>query len=169
MGEGLTVPLQFQLIETEQLPFYLARPTPETPQGNVVRASIEFDPYGRRTAYYFYKQHPGERIFFPTDLELMRVPAAEVMHLFRSLRPGQFRGVPWMANALVRLWELDQYDDAELLRKKFAAMMMGFITRPESGRPVLPERHTAGGHRRRRRGRIRASRASRSRNSKRAP
>ena len=43
----------------------------------------------------------------------MRVPAAEVMHLFRSLRPGQLRGVPWMANAFVRLWELDQYDDAE--------------------------------------------------------
>ena len=62
------------------MPFYLARPTPNTPQGNVVRASIEFDPSGRRTAYYFYKQHPGERIFFPTDLELMRVPAAEVMH-----------------------------------------------------------------------------------------
>src|ERR1035437_7001551 len=136
--EGLSVPLQFQLIEAEQLPFYLARPTPNTPQGNVVRASIEFDPSGRRTAYYFYKQHPGERIFFPTDLELMRVPAAEVMHLFRSLRPGQLRGVPWMANALVRLWELDQYDDAELLRKKFAAMMMGFITRQNPDDAFFP-------------------------------
>ena len=58
----------------------------------------------------------------------MRVPAAEVMHLLRSLRPGQLRGVPWMANAPVRLWELDRYDDAELPRKKFAAMV-GFITR----------------------------------------
>jgi lambda family phage portal protein len=138
LREGLSVPLQFQLIEAEQLPFYLARPTPNTPQGNVVRASIEFDPSGRRTAYYFYKQHPGERIFFPTDLELMRVPAAEVMHLFRSLRPGQLRGVPWMANALVRLWELDQYDDAELLRKKFAAMMMGFITRQNPDDAFFP-------------------------------
>jgi len=138
LREGLSVPLQFQLLEAEQLPFYLARPTPNTPQGNVVRASIEFDPSGRRTAYYFYKQHPGERIFFPTDLELMRVPAAEVMHLFRSLRPGQLRGIPWMANALVRLWELDQYDDAELLRKKFAAMMMGFITRQNPDDAFFP-------------------------------
>ena len=68
----------------------------------------------------------------------MRVPAAEVMHLFRSLRPGQLRGVPWMANALVRLWELDQYDDAELLRKKFAAMMMGFITRQNPDDAFFP-------------------------------
>lgn len=138
LREGLSVPLQFQLLEAEQLPFYLARPTPDTPQGNVVRASIEFDPSGRRTAYYFYKEHPGERIFFPTGMDLMRVPAAEVMHLFRALRPGQLRGVPWMANALVRLWELDQYDDAELLRKKFAAMMMGFITRQNPDDAFFP-------------------------------
>lgn len=136
--DGLAVPLQLQLIETEQLPFYLARPTPETPSGNVVRASIEFNPKGRRTAYYFYKQHPGERLFYATDQALMRVPAEEIMHLFRPLRPGQLRGIPWMANALVRLWELDQYDDAELLRKKFAAMMMAFIVRTNPDDPFLP-------------------------------
>jgi capsid protein len=68
----------------------------------------------------------------------MRVPDAEVMHLFRSLRPGQLRGVPWMANALLRLLELDQYDDAELLRKKFAAMMMGFITRQNPDDAFFP-------------------------------
>ena len=146
---GLTIPMQVQLIETEQLPFYLARPTPETPKGNVVRASIEFDPDGRRTAYYFYKEHPGERLFFPDYLDLQRVPAEDVMHLFRPLRPGQLRGVPWLANALVRLWELDQYDDAELLRKKFAAMMMAFIVRTNPDDPFLPnaqdEQTTASG------------------------
>lgn len=136
--DGLAIPLQIQLIETEQLPFYLARPTPETPAGNVVRASIEFDPKGRRTAYYFFKEHPGERLFFPNYLDLMRVPAEEIMHLFRPLRPGQLRGIPWMASALVRLWELDQYDDAELLRKKFAAMMMAFIVRTNPDDPFLP-------------------------------
>lgn len=53
MSDGLTVPLQFQLMEAEQLPFYLARPTPDTPEGNVVRASIEFDPQGRRVPSAF--------------------------------------------------------------------------------------------------------------------
>jgi capsid protein len=59
---------------------------------------------------------PGEdvRFNFRNYLDLMRVPSDDVMHLFRPLRPGQLRGVPWLANALVRLWELDQYDDAEL-------------------------------------------------------
>jgi capsid protein len=31
---------------------------------------------------------------------------------------------------MVRLWLLDQYDDAELDRKKVAAMFAGFVTRP---------------------------------------
>lgn len=43
--------------------------------------------------------------------------------------PGQIRGEPWLSRALVKLNELDQYDDAELVRKKTAAMFAGFITR----------------------------------------
>lgn len=150
MRDGLTVPLQLQLIEAEQLPYYVSRPTPETPAGHTVKCSIEFDSAGRRAAYYFYREHPGERIFAPNYLELMRVPASEVMHLFRPLRPGQLRGVPWLATALVRLWELDQYDDAELLRKKFAAMMMAFIVRTNPEDPFFPgsspgEKNESGG------------------------
>jgi len=45
------------------------------------------------------------------------------------LRPGQIRGEPWLSRALVKLNELDQYDDAELVRKKTAAMFAGFVTR----------------------------------------
>ena len=62
-------------------------------------------------------------------METVRVPASEIMHLFRPLRPGQIRGEPWLARALVKLNELDQYDDAELVRKKTAAMFAGFVTR----------------------------------------
>jgi lambda family phage portal protein len=62
-------------------------------------------------------------------LDTVRVDASEVIHLFRPLRPGQIRGEPWLTRALVKLNELDQYDDAELVRKKTAAMFAGFITR----------------------------------------
>jgi lambda family phage portal protein len=66
---------------------------------------------------------------FIGGLDTVRVPASEIVHLFRPLRPGQIRGEPWLARALVKLNELDQYDDAELVRKKTAAMFAGFITR----------------------------------------
>ena len=59
----------------------------------------------------------------------MRVQA----DLFRSLQPGLLRGLSWPASAVVRLWELDRYIQAELPRKKFAAMIMGFTTRRRLG------------------------------------
>jgi hypothetical protein len=33
----------------------------------------------------------------------MRVPAEEVMHLFRKIRPGQLRRIPWLARTRITL------------------------------------------------------------------
>jgi capsid protein len=37
------------------------------------------------------------------------------LHLFERLRPGQVRGVPWFASVILKLRDLDDYDDAELI------------------------------------------------------
>ncbi|WP_240127017.1 phage portal protein [Thermomonas alba] len=128
--DGLPVGLQLQVLEPEHLPTTLHR---DLPSGNVIRAGIEFDRLGRRVAYHLTRSHPGDGSLAPMSgtggMETVRVPADEVVHLFRPLRPGQIRGEPWLARALVKLHELDQYDDAELVRKKTAAMFAGFITR----------------------------------------
>ena len=136
--DGLPVGLQLQLLEPEHLPTTLNQ---ELPSGNVIRAGIEFDRLGRRAAYHLYRSHPGDGALSSPlapmsgtggwfgGLDTVRVPASEIVHLFRPLRPGQIRGEPWLARALVKLNELDQYDDAELVRKKTAAMFAGFITR----------------------------------------
>jgi lambda family phage portal protein len=71
--------------------------------------------------------------------ELVRVPADSVLHLFRPLRPGQLRGQPWLTQVLVKLYELDQYDDAELVRKKTAAMFAGFVTKNAPEDQILGE------------------------------
>ena len=99
-------------------------------------AGIEFDRLGRRVAYHLYRSHPNDGLLAPMSssaggggMDTVRVDASEVIHLFRPLRPGQIRGEPWLTRALVKLNELDQYDDAELVRKKTAAMFAGFITR----------------------------------------
>ena len=132
--DGLPVALQLQLLEPEHLPISLNK---DLPSGHVIRAGIEFDKLGRRVAYHLYRLHPGDGTLAPmsgsgnlnTQIDTVRVKAEEVIHLFRPLRPGQIRGEPWLARALVKLNELDQYDDAELVRKKTAAMFAGFITR----------------------------------------
>lgn len=128
--DRLTVGLQIQVLEPEHLPLTMNR---ELASGNVVRAGIEFDRLGRRVAYHLYRSHPGDGALAPMSgtggMDTVRIVASEVVHLFRPLRPGQIRGEPWLARALVKLNELDQYDDAELVRKKTAAMFAGFVTR----------------------------------------
>jgi len=125
--DGLRVPLQCQLLQSEMLPF---DKTETAPNGNVIRCGIEFDKIGRRVAYHFRRRHPGDSTDRGDVLpETVRVPAADVLHIYRPLDAGQIRGLPHVAPAMVRLFLLDQYDDAELDRKKTAAMFAGFITK----------------------------------------
>jgi lambda family phage portal protein len=124
--DGLTVPFQIQLLESEFCPYELNM---IADSGNTIRSGIEFDKIGRRVAYWFWKSHPGEWALIPAQLGYTRVPAEEVVHLFEPLRPGQIRGVSWLAAAIVRAFTIDQYEDAELERKKTAALFAGFITK----------------------------------------
>lgn len=127
--DGFLVPIQIQLLESDMCPYGENR---MAPNGNFIMNGIELDYLGRRAAYWFYPVHPGD---MPIEvgvntMQPVRVPATEVLHIFRCTRPGQMRGVPLITPALVRLFFLDQYDDAELERKRIAAMFAGFITTP---------------------------------------
>ena len=113
--------------------------TPRLPSGNLVRGGIEFDRLGRRVAYHLTRAHPGDPAMRPRDHDLVRVPADRIAHLFRPLRPGQIRGEPWLARALVRLDELDQYDDAALVKAKVAALFTGFVVSPDPEDAVMGE------------------------------
>ncbi len=124
-GDGLAVPLQLQCLPSEMLP--IGR-TEALGGGRAIRQGIEFDAVGRRVAYHFHRRHPGD----PTEPglagETVRVPAEDVLHIVDPVESGQLRGVSRFAPAIVKLFLLDQYDDAELDRKKVAAMYAMFIT-----------------------------------------
>ena len=131
-----TVPLKLQVIESEHLDSskdYLL------PNGNVIKSGIEFNKAGKRVAYYLYKKHPSEAF-----CESTRFPANEILHIYRPLRPGQIRGEPWLSNVLLKLHELDQYEDAELVRKKTAAMFAGFVTRLDPDAEIFSKDETSG-------------------------
>ncbi len=130
--DGLLVPMQLQLLQSEMLPF---EKTETAPNGNRIRCGIEFNRIGRRVAYHFRRRHPGDStdrggpVMVAVIPETTRVPAEDVLHIYRPIDAGQIRGLPHVAPAMVRLFLLDQYDDAELDRKKTAAMFAGFITK----------------------------------------
>lgn len=121
--DGLSVPLQAQVIEPELCPHDWNE---IRPNGNRVRAGVEFDRIGRRVAYHFWEQRPGDLEEWDRS-RLRRIPAASVVHLFDPLRAGQIRGVPHLTQALIRLYELDKYDDATLLRQQIGNLFAGFL------------------------------------------
>lgn len=124
------VPLIVELLDREQVP--LDRFTDLT-AGTRVRAGIEFAESGRRVAYHALRQRPGDP-FAPlvgNALETVRIPAADFVHLFQPLAAGQLRGISWLAPVLLRIAELDQFEDAALVKAKVAALFTGFIRDPD--------------------------------------
>jgi len=134
-SDGLSVPLQLQMLPAEMLPLHQ---TGVAGNGNAFRQGIEFDRVGRRVAYHFLRRHPGDSTDLGLAGEMVRVPASEVIHVIDPVEAGQLRGVSKLAPAIVKLFLLDQYDDAELDRKKVAAMYAMFVTSPAPENPLLP-------------------------------
>ena len=132
--KNATVPLKLQVLEAEHLD---SSKDYTLPNGNVIKTGIEFDKSGKRVAYYLYREHPGDSC---GGRESVRIPAHEILHIFKQTRPGQIRGEPWLSNVLLKLHELDQYEDAELVRKKTAAMFAGFVTRIDPDNEMFENR-----------------------------
>lgn len=130
MNNDLAVPFQLQVLEGDHLP---ENKNETLSNGNTIRMGIEFNRQGRRVAYHLYKEHPGETFGFNQSIGTVRVLAKNICHIFKQTRPGQIRGASWLAPVLVKLHDYDQYDDAELVRKKGAAMFGGYITEPAGG------------------------------------
>ena len=135
LSDGLSVPLQ--LLQAEMLP--LAK-TGTTPNGNAVRCGIEFDAIGRRVAYWFLRKHPGDATDTSVAAEqYTRVPADAVLHIRKPIEAGQLRGLPWITPTLVRLFQMDQYMDAQVERQKTAALFVGFVTVASPDEALLGE------------------------------
>ena len=125
-GSTTRTPLKLQLLEPD---FIDTMKMGTTAGGGWIDRGIEYDSEGRRVAFWLLPAHPGDvaswRAFSMTS---DRVPANELVYLFDKLRPGQDRGMPVLAPAIMTLNNLRGYFEAELVRKRIAACMVGFIT-----------------------------------------
>lgn len=139
LTDGLAVPLQIQVLPPEFVPLHGFGASPRP--GNTINQGIEFDPVGRRVAYWFYKQHPFDltAIGAMPDLIPVRVPADDVIHIYKRDEPGQIRGVPWLSSVIIRARDMLELEDAELVRHKTAAMFVAFVTRNADGDSPLPD------------------------------
>ena len=123
------MPLQLHVLEGDFLD--IAR-TMSVANGHIIQG-VQFNMIGQREAYWLYNYHPGGVYMLNPRGGILSqpVPASEVMHQYCILRPGQVRGVPWLAPVMLALRDLDDYRDAERMRKKTEACLAGIVVRPE--------------------------------------
>jgi lambda family phage portal protein len=127
---GGKIPFALEIIEADLLD---ERMNVQAKSGNEIRMGIERDEWGRPVAYHFRGKHPGDYPFGTATAEknAYRIPASEIIHLYKQERPGQSRGVPWFASSILRLHHLNGYTEAEVIAARAEACRMGFITSPE--------------------------------------
>lgn len=126
------VPMALQVLEPDYIDQSRDGRSPDRP-GNFIRYGIEYESSGRKAGYWLYPQHPGEGARAQINslgLTSSFVPAEDALHLFRKNRAGQSRGVTDFAPVMLRMRNLDDYDDAEVMRKKVEACLAVFVTTP---------------------------------------
>ncbi len=125
-GDGLPVPMQIQLLESDFLDDTKSGPLPN---GNTAVSGIEFNRIGQRQSYWLYKEHPGNNFLSTLSgaYQSSPVSAKDIAHLYEKQRT-QARGATWFAPIVRRLRDIDDYDFAEGIRKKIEASTVAFVT-----------------------------------------
>ncbi|MEW5422663.1 phage portal protein [Amorphus sp. 3PC139-8] len=101
---------------------------------------VEFNADGERVAYWLFDHHPGEVVSrSATRWQSRRVDATRVDHVFDVLRPGQARGIPWLAPVALKMRDIAEYEDAELIRKKIEACFTAFVKKIDEGAGTIAQ------------------------------
>lgn len=123
------IPLALELIEAD----LVDEDYNETlSNGNKIIMGVEIDPWKRPVAYHVKKKHSDENLHYHSDQnERTRVSADDMIPLFRVERWPQTRGVPLLVSSIMRLRNVGKMEEAELIRARAAASVMGFIVSDE--------------------------------------
>lgn len=123
-SDGFDVPIQLQLLEADMLDATINR---DLNDGGKIVQGIEFNQIGQRRSYWLYAQHPGDSVISSKmRLNSQPIPAVDVLHLYEKQRL-QVRGVPWGTPVMRTLRDLDDWTQAELVRKKTEACVVGIV------------------------------------------
>lgn len=126
-SDGLAIPLQLQVLEADFLD--TMKDGIKGPSGGNIVQGVEFDQLGKRVAYWLFQEHPGSGR--GASLVSQRVLAENVIHMRKIERPGQVRGPTWFAPIILGLKDLDEYEDATLMKQKLGALFSAFVTDTE--------------------------------------
>lgn len=113
------IPMALHAIEADQLAMSPVKPVPKT---HNFSNGVEYDKFGK-PLYYHIQDHPGDTQFQLKQISEQgrRIPAAEIIHVYDKLRPGQSIGQPILVASLQRLVQEEELIEAELESSKLGA------------------------------------------------
>jgi lambda family phage portal protein len=113
---------------------------------------IRKNEYGEPTEYHILKQHPGNIYVSEREWQIVQAYGAKtglknVLHLFKMLRPGQSRGIPYLTPVVETIKQIDKYVESEVMAAVIAGMFTVFV-KSEMGEdglaPMEPTAETGG-------------------------
>lgn len=125
---GASARLALQLIEADRI----CNPN-RTADSATLIDGVEIDAgTGEAIAYQVARNHPGDYLTAGNQWDRIAARGSStgrrnVLHLFKPLRPGQIRGVPWISPILEPLKQLNRWTDAELNAAVISGMFATFI------------------------------------------
>lgn len=132
LDHGTKVPYSLELFEPDMIPLDYHDP------GRGIQQGIERNTWGKPTAYWGYKDFPGES-FTKRGYELKRIEASRMLHIASVDRIGQMRGVSEFASVITRLEDIKDYEESERVAAKVAASLTAYVKKG------APEEYGAGG------------------------
>lgn len=152
-GRGGSFATKIQLVEADRVsnPKYIQ-------DTSRVAGGVEVDDDGRVMNYWIQTTHPGDSFFVNRFGEWKPIPARDpntgqriAQLMFDKRRPGQRRGIPYLAAVITALKQLERYTDSELSAAVISSFFTVFVTSetpdasPLSGITEAEETPTAAG------------------------
>jgi len=110
----------------------------------LMSGGIRRNSFGEPIEYYVLDQHPG-RIYGVGAATWTTIKAFQpmtgrpnILHLFSPTRPGQTRGVPWLATVIEAFKQIGRYSEAELAAAVVNSYFTVFITSPAGSSAISP-------------------------------
>lgn len=108
-----------------------------------LKAGIEKDETGAPINYHIMKDSPGST-FAPIRQEWDVIPAfsdktglRNVVHLYRMVRPGQSRGIPYLSPVIELLKQLTRYSEAEIMAAVISSFFTGVIETESASQSMI--------------------------------
>lgn len=139
MGGERRIPFALQCLEGD----FLDDSRDGVFDGRRSRLGVALGDWGERLGYWLHPAHPGENYLGGVPISKF-VPRQDVCHLYRTLRPGQVRGVPVMAPIMMESQDFKDLKDALIVKARMEACYGLVVTKPDGSATTLASSRSDG-------------------------